>query len=105
MAHLTYLLLLAGCLVVTAPLEWLLGVRVYRQTRRLIATLVPIAVLFCLWDVAEIAAGAWSYERRYLIGVDLPGRLPVEELLFFLVVPVCSILTLEAVARFRPSWR
>ena len=27
----------------------------------------------------------------------LPGRLPIEELLFFLVIPTCAVLTLEAV--------
>jgi hypothetical protein len=27
----------------------------------------------------------------------LPGHLPVEEVLFFLVVPTCAIATLEAV--------
>ena len=32
------------------------------------------------------------------------GRLPLEELLFFLVVPVCGILTFEAVRRLRPGW-
>ena len=34
----------------------------------------------------------------------LPGGLPLEEGLFFLAVPVCSILTLEAVRAVR-GWR
>ena len=29
----------------------------------------------------------------------LPGGIPVEEVLFFLVVPLCSVLALEAVRR------
>jgi hypothetical protein len=29
--------------------------------------------------------------------VRLPGGIPVEELLFFLVVPVCAVLAFEAV--------
>jgi hypothetical protein len=33
--------------------------------------------------------------------VLLPGRLPIEELLFFIVVPICSVLTLEAVRAVR----
>jgi hypothetical protein len=36
--------------------------------------------------------------------VLLPGRFPLEELLFFVVIPTCSILTLEAVRRRRPQW-
>jgi hypothetical protein len=31
--------------------------------------------------------------------------LPVEELLFFLVVPACAVLTYEAVLARRPGWR
>ncbi len=31
----------------------------------------------------------------------LPGGLPVEEVLFFLVVPVAAVLTLEAVRTVR----
>jgi hypothetical protein len=33
--------------------------------------------------------------------VVLPGGLPLEEVLFFLVVPVASVLTLEAVRAAR----
>ena len=36
--------------------------------------------------------------------MTLPGRLPLEELLFFLVIPVCAVLTLEAVRTQRPDW-
>ena len=31
--------------------------------------------------------------------VQMPGGIPVEELLFFLVVPLCAVLALEAVRR------
>ncbi|MDT4949985.1 MAG: hypothetical protein QOJ37_2580, partial [Pseudonocardiales bacterium] len=30
--------------------------------------------------------------------------LPLEELLFFLVIPTCAVLTLEAVRARRPHW-
>lgn len=102
--HLTYLLVLAACLIGTAPLELVLHVRVYRRWARLAAAVLPVAALFTAWDVLEIHAGAWSYDSAYLVGVTLPGRLPLEELLFFLVIPVCAVLTLEAVRTRRPDW-
>ena len=46
----------------------------------------------------------WHYDSAYLVGVTLPGRLPLEELLFFLVIPTCAVLTLEAVRARRPHW-
>jgi len=102
--HATYLLILLGCLLGTLPLELFLGVRVYAQWRRLIVALLPAVLVFGGWDVAAIAAGWWHYDKRYLVGVTLPGRLPLEELLFFVVIPLCGVLTLEAVRSRKPQW-
>jgi lycopene beta-cyclase len=93
-----YLILMALCLVVTLPLEILLGARVWAQPRRLVTALaVPVAV-FVVWDVVAIARHHWTYNPRYVTGWRL-GNLPVEELVFFVVVPVCGLLTYEAVRR------
>ena len=91
MSHFQYLLLMACCVVVTAPLE-LLGARVYRQPLRLARAVLPVAVVFLAWDALAIAAGVWTYNPRYVTGLRLPPGIPVEELVFFLVVPVCGIL-------------
>jgi lycopene cyclase domain-containing protein len=97
MRHLTYLAVLAACLLSAVWLEPVLRVGVLRQWPRLLRTLIPVALAFSFWDIAAIAAGQWRYDRSQLIGVTLPGRLPLEEVLFFLVVPLCSILGFEAV--------
>jgi lycopene beta-cyclase len=39
----------------------------------------------------------WWYNPRYVTGWRLPGALPVEELAFFIAVPICALLTYEAV--------
>jgi lycopene cyclase domain-containing protein len=99
MGHLTYLGLLAGCLVVTAPLELVLHVRVYARWRRLLVALLPEFVLFVAWVLYAIAQGHWDYSAARTVDVRLPGGIPVEEVLFFLVVPVCAVLAFEAVRR------
>jgi lycopene cyclase domain-containing protein len=99
MGHLTYLALLAGCVAVTAPLELLLGVRVYARWRRLLLAVVPGFVVFIGWTLYAIARGHWRYDAAQTLGLRFPGGLPVEEVLFFLVVPLCAVLTLEAVRR------
>lgn len=99
MAHLTYLAVLAGCLLGAVWLEPVLRVGVLRQWRRLLLTLVPVVLAFGGWDVAAIAGHHWSYDRAQTTGVLLPGRLPLEELLFFIVVPLCAILGFEAVRK------
>lgn len=94
----TYAGVLAGCVLLTLPLE-LLGVRVYRRPRRLAAVLASVVVVFGLWDVLGVATGHWRFSGRGLSGVWLPGGLPIEELWFFLVVPTCALLTWEGVGR------
>ncbi len=100
-----YLLLLLGVVVTTLPLELVLHTRVYARWRRLVLTLLPVAAVFTGWDVLAVHAGHWSYDPRQTSGVLLPGRLPVEEVLFFLVVPTAAVLTYEAVRTRRPRWR
>ena len=104
MSHLLYVGVLALCLLGTAPLEIVLRVHVYARWRRLLLALAPTAVVFVVWDLYAIHAGHWTYESRWLTTVTLPGRLPLDELLFFVVIPVCAVLTLEAVRRCRPTW-
>ncbi len=89
--------MLLACLAGTLPLELFLRVRVYRRWRRLLLALLPTVVVFVGWDVAAIAAGHWHYDSHQMTGIVLPGRLPLDELLFFLVVPTCAILGFEAV--------
>ena len=104
MQHLSYLAVLAFCLLGTLPLEVWLGVRVYRRPRRLLLTLLPVVAVFYLWDVYAIAADHWSFDPAQTVGLVLPGGVPVEELLFFVVVPTCAVLAFEAVRRVK-GWR
>src|ERR1700712_4450232 len=99
MGHLTYLALLVGCLVVTAPLELVLRVRVYARWRRLLVAVLPTFVVFVAWVLYAIDQGHWTYDGTQTLGVRLPGGIPVEEVLFFLVVPICAVLAFEAVRK------
>src|SRR5262249_40600663 len=80
--HLADPAVLAACLVGTAPLELFLRTRVYRRPLRLLLTLGPVVAVFVAWDLYAIARGHWRFDRRSTSGIVLPGRLPLEELLF-----------------------
>jgi lycopene cyclase domain-containing protein len=92
-----YLGVLLFVVVGTAWLELLLRARVYRRWRRLMLTLLPVVVVFVIWDVYAIASGHWTFDPAQTTGVLLPGGLPIDELLFFVVIPIAALLTLEAV--------
>lgn len=98
-----YLLVLLGCLIGTAPLEVFLGTRVYARWRRLALTLLPVLVVFVTWDLLAIQAGHWDFDVSQTTGLSV-GALPVEELAFFVVIPICAVLTLEAVRAVK-GWK
>lgn len=97
MAHFWYAGVLLGCLAAALWLEPVLKVGVLRRWRRLAFTVLPVALVFLVWDAAAIRAGHWSFDPAQTTGLRLPFGLPLEEVLFFLVVPVCAVLGFEAV--------
>ena len=102
-----YVGVLAFILVGTLWLEVLLRTRVFRRWLRLVLSLVPVAVIFCLWDLYAIASGHWDFDVARITGIYLPGNLPIDEVLFFLVVPLAGILAFEGVRsakRGRAGW-
>lgn len=105
MRHLTYLAVLAACLIGTAPLEIFLRTRVYARWRRLLLSLAPMLAVFIVWDLYAISRGHWHYDLRRMTGILLPGSLPLDEVLFFVVTPTCAILAFEAVRAVKKHWR
>ena len=92
-----YLLLMGGCLLLTLPLEFALRARVCRRCGRRLGCRPPMRRVFRVWDWVGVVRGHWTYSPRFTTGILLPFGIPVEEFVFFLVVPICGLLTYEAV--------
>ena len=97
MDHWQYLIILGACLAITLPLE-LFPPGVYRHARRAARAVLPVAAVFVLCDEVAIHAHIWTYSRAYITGVTIPFQMPIEEVLFFLVIPLCALLTYNAVS-------
>jgi lycopene cyclase domain-containing protein len=93
----SYLAVMAFIFLGTAWLEVGLRTRVYRRWRRLLLTLLPVVMVFLAWDAYAIAQGHWWFDESAITPVRLPGGIPLDELVFFVMVPIASVLTLEAV--------
>lgn len=92
-----YLILMGLCLLLTLPLEFVFGAKVWRRPRRLLAALLPTAAIFIAWDVIAVARHHWGFNPKYTTGWDVLPDFPVDEVMFFVAVPICALLTLEAV--------
>ncbi len=96
MRQFSYLAMLLVVLACTVPMERFPGARVLRRPRRLLATLAMVLVPFLTWDVLATDAEHWSFDPDQTLGARIAG-LPLEEIAFFIVIPLAVIYTLEAV--------
>ncbi len=101
MSKFAYFSVLLGCLAGTAWLEFFLRTKVYRRTIRLLLTILPVLIVFAIWDAYAIAQGHWTFDSRYVTGVTTIANIPLDEILFFIVIPICAILSFEAVRSAR----
>ena len=98
--HWSYVAMLAFCLAGTLPLVPAFRLRVLRQPARLLLTIVAAGSPFLVWDLYATRAGHWRFDAAQ----TLPWReagLPLEEIAFFVVIPLVAVLTYEAVRSVR----
>ena len=105
MAKLAYLAMLGFTIIGSWWLEWAFKLRVLRRIRFTLSTIVPISIFFLLWDALAIRLNHWEFDSHQMLGIVLVFDIPLEELLFFVVIPLAIILTYEGVTKLRPHWK
>ena len=85
-------------------LEIALKVRVLKRIRRAMMAIAPVAACFLLWDAYAIANKHWYFDKEQIIGLFGPLNIPLEEFLFFLIVPLAALMTIEAVRTVKKHW-
>jgi lycopene cyclase domain-containing protein len=103
--HWSYLALLGFVIFGSWWLEWAFRIRVLRNPRRLGLTLLVVFPVFVAWDAFAIAQGHWSFDSNQMTGTMGPFQVPLEEYLFFVIIPIAAILTWEGVHAFRTLLR
>jgi lycopene cyclase domain-containing protein len=85
-------------------LEIVLKVGVLRRVKRLFLSIAPVAILFLIWDAYAISQGHWYFDSNQILGVIVPFDIPLEEFLFFIFIPIASVMTIEAVRTVKKHW-
>ena len=86
-------------------LEFIFKVGVLRRLKRAALSILPVAVIFLIWDYYAVASGHWFFDGKQVVGIYGPAGVPLEEFLFFIIVPLAAILTIEGVTTVKPHWR
>lgn len=74
-------------------------VHYFRHWKSALVAAVIIALPFVVWDALFTSWLFWGFNPGYLIGIEIAG-LPIEELLFFLVVPFACTFIYEVCLYF-----
>ncbi len=86
-------------------LEIFLKIGVLRRLKRVLLSIIPVAIVFIMWDAYAIRQGHWFFDRKQILGIYGPFGIPLEEFLFFLIIPIAALMTIEAVIKVKPHWR
>ena len=89
----------ATVLILSAAVPFILSfwppLKFYRNIRSLFISISVIVIIFGGWDVFATYRGHWSFNPEG-VGKIRIMNLPLEEVLFFVVIPFCCIFTWEA---------
>ena len=99
-----YIAMLTFTLFGSIWLEVFLKVGVVRRFKRVILSILPTAVFFIIWDAYAISRGHWHFDSDQILRIFGPFNIPLEEFLFFLIVPLAALLTIEAVRTVKKAW-
>ncbi|MEJ6577824.1 MAG: lycopene cyclase domain-containing protein [Actinomycetota bacterium] len=85
-------------------LEIVLKIQVLRRVKRLFMSIIPVVIPFLIWDAYAVRNGHWKFDPDQILGIYGPFDIPLEEFLFFLIVPIASVMTIEGVRTVKKHW-
>ena len=69
-------------------------VQYFKKIKYLLPAMIFTGTIFIIWDIRFNELGIWSFNPQYVTGIYITG-LPLEEWLFFIVIPYCCIFIYE----------
>ncbi|MBS1509769.1 MAG: lycopene cyclase domain-containing protein [Bacteroidetes bacterium] len=94
--------MLAASLAGPLALSFDKKVAFYKKWTYLFKALLLPALLYIVWDIYFTSKEVWSFNKQYITGIKL-FNLPIEEVLFFFVVPYCCVFIYECVRCYFPA--
>lgn len=96
-----YFWIILGTIVFPFLLSFDKKIHFYTHWSTVFPAIFLVGLFFLLWDNYFTAHEVWGFNREYVQGIYL-FRLPVEEVLFFLVVPYACLFVYEVLKGYFP---
>ena len=90
----TYFQVLAFSIIIPLIFSFHNKINFYKKWPEFIKSNLLIATPFLIWDELFTRKGIWGFSHEHITGIYL-WNLPVEEILFFTVIPYCCVFTYE----------
>lgn len=97
-----YFLLLLITGIVPLSLSFDKRLQFYKSWKYVLPSIFAVAVVYIAFDVYFTKMSYWGFNPSYLSGFYL-FHLPIEEILFFIVVPYASIFLHESILEYFPQ--
>lgn len=101
----SYLAMLLFVICGSFWLEIVFKTSVLRRWKRVLISVLPVSIVFVIWDAYAISQGHWFFDPNRTLQIFGPFNIPLEEFLFFIIVPIAAILTIEGVTTVKPHLR
>ena len=98
----TYLALMLGSFIFPFLFSFEKQIAFYRKWKSLSIAVLISGLFFIVWDSLFTYFGFWSFNDNFTIGLRFLG-LPLEEWLFFIVIPYCSVFIYETSKLYLPK--
>lgn len=99
-----YFWIILGTIVGPLALSFDKKVAFYKQFLPVSIAVVCIGIPFLVWDSLFTSRGIWGFTPAYLSKIYI-GNLPIEECLFFLVVPFACVFIYEVLKAYFPNYK
>ncbi len=99
LSHIVYLLLLVITLFYPFIKSFEHRLRMYRKWKHIFPAVILTSLLFIIWDYWFVRQSVWHFNDHYILGVKL-FQLPVEEWLFFIIIPYACFFIYEVTRYF-----
>lgn len=100
MAQFHYLFVLGFIAFCAIAVTLAFRLRVPRFWRNFLLADISILVIYLNWDYWAIRKGNWDFDREQILGFYLFGNIPVEEVLFFIIVPLMTVIVYATLMKF-----
>jgi lycopene cyclase domain-containing protein len=99
-----YLIILLISLAGPLALSFEKNLRLYKRWKYLIPAILITLLIFVVWDIIFTHLGYWFFNPIYNSGIYI-NKLPLEEYLFFIVIPYACAFSFYAIRFHFPNFK